>query len=279
MFEAARRDGVIGRNVVVDVDAPRAAVSNRGALSTEDALRILASAGARVDGTRWWIALLGGVRQGERLGATLDSLDLDRGLFNIQWSLTEAKFAHGCGGSCGVVRGGSCPERRLMMADGLEYRQLDGRLCLVRPKSGRVRTFPLIPQLAQALARYVEVTSDTPNPHGLIWRDTDGSPITSSEDSQAWRDLLFNAGVISKEQALPLKDRPAGVGDVPTTHWARHTTATVLMELGVDARIIGEVVGHASELITRRYQHVSSGVAREAMEKLGEHFARGLQAR
>lgn len=37
----------------------------------------------------------------------------------------------------------------------------------------------------------------------------------------------------------------------PTTHWARHTTATILIELGVDARIIGEIVGHASEEITR----------------------------
>ena len=48
------------------------------------------------------------------------------------------------------------------------------------------------------------------------------------------------------------------------------------MELGVDARIIGEIVGHASEEITRHYQHVSSAAAREAMDKLGSHFAQAL---
>jgi site-specific recombinase XerD len=34
------------------------------------------------------------------------------------------------------------------------------------------------------------------------------------------------------------------------------------MELGVDAKIIGEIVGHQSEAITRRYQHMSSATAR-----------------
>jgi site-specific recombinase XerD len=60
---------------------------------------------------------------------------------------------------------------------------------------------------------------------------------------------------------------------VPTTHWARHTTATVLMELGVDAKIIGEIVGHQSEAVPRRYQHVPSAAARDGMDKLGSHFA------
>ncbi|MEB0286763.1 site-specific integrase [Cryobacterium sp. 10I1] len=276
MFESARRDGIVGRNVVADVDAPRAAISSRDALPTQDAIKILAAASVRTDGTRWWTALLGGVRQGERLGATLDSLDLDKGLFTIQWSLTEARFEHGCGGKCAVKRGGSCPKRRLILADGLEYRQLDGRLCLVRPKSGKPRTFPLIPQLVEALRRYLAATADRPNPHGLIWRNPDGSPITSGQDSEEWRDLLLAAGVITAEQAKPLKDQAEGTPPAPTTHWARHTTATVLMELGVDARIIGEIVGHASDEITRRYQHVSSAAARDAMDRLGTHFAGAL---
>lgn len=276
MFESARRDGIVGHNVIADVDAPRAAISNRDALSTDVAIKILAEASTRTDGTRWWTALLGGVRQGERLGATLDSIDLKNGLFTIQWSLTEARFEHGCDGTCGAKRGGSCPERRLIMADGLEYKQLDGRLCLVRPKSGKPRTFPLIPQLVEALRRYLVATADQPNPHSLIWRNPDGSPITSSQDSSEWRDLLLSAEVITAEQAKPLKDQAEGTPPAPTTHWARHTTATVLMELGVDARIIGEIVGHASEEITRHYQHVSSTAAREAMDRLGNHFAGAL---
>jgi site-specific recombinase XerD len=45
------------------------------------------------------------------------------------------------------------------------------------------------------------------------------------------------------------------------------------MELGVDAKIIGEVVGHKFEAATRRYQHVSSTSARDAMDHRGRHFA------
>jgi len=276
MFESARKDGIVARNVIADVDPPRAAISERGALSTDEAIKVLAAASDRTDGTRWWVALLAGVRQGERLGATLDSLDLENGLFTIQWSLTEARFEHGCGSTCGALRGGACPQRRLILADGLEHIQLDGRLCLVRPKSGKPRTIPLLPQLVEALRRYLVATADWPNPNGLIWRNNDGSPITSGQDSAEWRDLLLSAGIISAEQAKPLRDQKAGTPTAPTTHWARHTTATVLMELGVDARIIGEIVGHASEEITRHYQHVSSDAAREAMNRLGNHFSGAL---
>ena len=161
----------------------------------------------------------------------------------------------GCGGTCAAQRGGSCPQRQLILANGLEHVQLDSRLCLVRPKSGKPRTILLLPQLVEALRRYLAATADRPNPHGLIWRNPDGSPITSGQDSAEWCDLLLTAGVITAEQATPLREQADGTPPAPTTHSARHATATILIELGVDARIIGGIVGHASEEITR---HVCS---------------------
>jgi integrase len=277
MLEAARLDGVTGRNIAKDVTAPRAAVSTRDALTTEEAFALLREASQHVDGTRWLMAVLTGMRQGERIGATLDSIDFTTNTFTVQWSLTEARFEHGCGGTCGAKRGGGCPDRRLILPDGFEHRVLDGRLILVRPKSGKVRVFPLIPQLADALKRYLAATITIPNPHGLIWRNGDGTPITPTQDNDDWRMLLYGAGVITEEQAKAPKDRAPGTPDAPTTHWARHTTATVLMELGVDARIVGEIVGHASTRITNRYQHVSSAAARAAMESIGGHFQSALE--
>lgn len=277
MLEAARLDGLIARNVAKDIKAPGTGESNRGALSTEDALKVLEVAARRLDGTRWWYALLAGVRQGERIGATLDSIDLENHEFTVQWSLTEARFKHGCKGKCNFKRAGSCPDRKLMIAAGSTYKQLDGRLCLVRPKSGHVRTFPLIDALEEATKRYLEADK-RPNPHGLIWRNDDGTPITASQDSAEWRAILLEAGVITEEQAKLPKDRAPGTPEVPTTHWARHTTATVLMELGVDAKVIGEIVGHVDTKTTRRYQHVSSAAARSALEALGAHFSAALTA-
>ena len=275
MLEAARRDGLCAKNVAADVTPPKMAASTRGALPTEDALRALSVAADLDDGTRWWVALLGGLRQSERLGARISSLDLENNVLAVEWALDEIPSEHGCGTRvddtwpCGKSRGGSCPQRRLKVPDGFEYQQLEGRLCFIRPKSGKVRYVPLIPKLAEALRRHLDATADKPNPYGLIWRHDDGRPFLPDEDGQAWRDLLHRAGIISAEDTAP-------GSAVPTTHWARHTTATVLMELGVDAKIIGEIVGHASEAVTRGYQHVSSAAAREAMDKLGTHFAQGL---
>lgn len=285
MLEDARLEGMVARNVVRDVVAPKLAESDRTSLSLADTFALLRTSAQTLDGTRWWFAILTGMRQGERSGATLDSIDLDNMTFTVRWSLTEAKFEHGCeavGGSwaCGKKRGGSCPERHLIMAPGEVYRQLDGRLCLVRPKSGKPRTFPLPPVLVEPLKRYLEATIDRPNPHGLIWRNEDGSPITSGQDQQEFRNLMHAAGLITKEQTLEPCDRPAGTPKIPTTHWARHTTSTMLRELGTPAVTVGAIVGHGSERMTDRYTHADavSAEARHAMEAFGEKFSRALES-
>lgn len=281
MLESARMDGKCERNVVADVITPKAAKSTRGALSTEDALRVLRTAAEDKEGTRWWVALLAGLRQAERLGAQLSSLDLDNGLLHVEWVLEEVTREHGCAPvdgkwACGKKQGAACPQARFKLPDVIEHRHLYGRLFLLLPKSNKARTVPLVPELAEALRRYVIATADRPNPHGLIWRHEDGTPFLPWEDEQMWRDVLHQSGIISKEQTLPPKDRPEGTPDIPTAHWARHTTATVMMELGVDAKIVGEIVGHVDEKTTRRYQHVSSPAARDAMGRLGEHYAKAL---
>lgn len=276
MLEAARKDGVCARNVAKDVTPPGVGESVRSALDTDIALRILQAALTRPDGCRWWFAILTGMRQGERLGATLDSVDTTTHEFTVQWSLSEVRFRHGCGDTCGKVRAGACPQRRLRVPPGMKHKQLDGRLCIVRPKSGKPRAFPLIPALEKLLTDYLDV-DNRPNPHGLIWRNPDGSPITPEQDQAAWRVLLLDAGVITEDQALEPRLRPEGTPPTPTTHFARHTTATVLMELGVDAKVIGEIIGHVDVRTTRRhYQHVSSAEARKALEAIGTHFAGAL---
>ncbi|WP_193510434.1 tyrosine-type recombinase/integrase [Cryobacterium sp. BB736] len=279
MLEAARKEGLCARNVAADVDVPTVQpVRKRGALTNDTAFRVLKTAADMEDGTRWWAAILAGLRQGERLAARIEDLDIANGVLHVQWSLDEITFEHGCNNTCKYKRAGSCPERRLKVPDGFEYIQLEGRLCLVRPKSGRVRTVPLVKPLVIALERHLEATKDRDNPHGLIWRHTDGSPWLPYEDEQAWRDLLHTAGVITKEQTPPPRGRKPGTPEPPDSHWARHTTATVLMELGVDPKIVGEIVGHVSVETTQGYQWVSSDAARAAMDKVGIHFAGALEA-
>lgn len=279
MFEDARAEGLCTRNVVRDVDPPKASESGRGALPEADARAILRAAGAMPDGTRWWAALLAGLRQSERLGATIDSIDWEHNTLNVQWELEEVNREHGCGEKvngrwpCGFTRGFSCPQARFKLPDGIRHQHLKGRLFLIPPKSNKARTVPLMPELVQALRVYLAATDHLPNPYGLIWRHTDGSPIVPIEDNDAWATLLFTAGVITAEQAKRPKDRAPGTPEPPTTHWARHTTVTMLRRMGVHTKVIGEIVGHADMRVTERvYDHVSSDDAREAMVLQSEYY-------
>ena len=54
MLEAARLDGVAGRNVAREVIAATVLANERGALTTEEALAVPRVAARRLDGTRWW---------------------------------------------------------------------------------------------------------------------------------------------------------------------------------------------------------------------------------
>ncbi len=283
MIEAARREGMIAKNVAKDVDAPKAAAIERRALTTHEAMAMLKVAAATADGTRWWMAILEGLRQSERTGAQLADLDLDNAVYHVRWTLDEIASEHGCGEPvdgrrpCGRKQGAACPQSRLKVPLGFQYRQLKGRLCLVPPKSGRARSVPLVPQMVEALRRYLVATADRPNPYGLIWRNADGSPILAADDEQAWRDLMRDAGLISEDQARAPRHRAEADTDVPTSHTARHTTVTVLMELGVPMKIIGEIVGHQSERTTAGYSHVSSPAAAAAMAGIGDRFAEALE--
>ena len=49
---------------------------------------------------------------------------------------------------------------------------------------------------------------------------------------------------------------------------ARHTAATLLLEQGVDIRVVQEVLGHSTLTVTRKYAHVTSRLAKEAAERM-----------
>lgn len=276
MLASAVANGLADRNVAEDVDAPKAAVGahTRGEVGTEAALAFLRTAAELPDwgGARWWFKMLTGARQGEILGAELAELDLDAGLYTVAWKLEELTREHGCDPAdpCKYKRGASCPQARWQVPDGFEKRQIDGRWHWTRPKSeGGERIVPLIPQLVTALRGHVEATAHLPNPHGLIWRNVDGSPITPKDDAQQWRDLLVAAEVIEPAQSVP-------GGTNLTGHWARHTVVTVLAAAGVDFQVIGEIVGHSSAQVTKIYRHTRAAEKRAAMEAIGTEWAAAL---
>lgn len=256
----AVREGKVGRNVATLTDAPRRAVALRKALDAAQARALLLSVADRPEeAAAWSVALLAGLRQGERLGLTAGAVDLDAGIITVSWQLQRLRWAHGCakhrpaaGWPCGRVRAGSCPDRRMPIPAGQEARQVDGGLWLTRPKSrAGWRQVPIAPLLAQVLERHLAGRALAPD--DLVFTRPDGRPVDPSDDTAAWDTAL----------------RRAELPDV-VLHSARHTTATLLYELGVPEHTRVRILGHSSATTTAGYTHVADALTRDAMGRLGD---------
>lgn len=240
------------------LDNPSRGRSDRDRIALEHALRMLRRARDLPDGSRWMAAYLQAMRPGECLGLTWPAIDFDAMALDNSWQLQQVPFKHGCrskgaGWECGRRFGGDCPSRELRVPDDYEYRQLEGSYCLVRPKSAAgTRMIPLIEVMAAELQAWREVAPLSP--HGLVWPRPDGRPQDPKLDRAAWKRLQLAAGVES----------PAG--RPYDLYEARHTTATLLMELGVPEEVIRAIMGHSAMASTRHYQHVSLDAARKALD-------------
>jgi integrase len=249
----AEREGRVTRNVATLVDAPAKAHAVRESLNADEARTLLLSvAEDPQQAAMWSAALLAGLRQGERLGLTRDAIDLDEGIITVSWQLQRLKWEHGCGGTCGKKRGGSCPDRTVNIPAGQEAHRIHGGLWHLRPKSrAGWRQVPIAPLLHEVLTRYLD--DHQPGDRGLIFTRPDGHPIDPSDDTAAW------------DQSL----RDAGLPDV-VLHSARHTTATLLHALGADEQTRMQILGHSSATVTAGYTHIANSITADYMGRLGD---------
>lgn len=133
---------------------------------------------------------------------------------------------------------------------------------MVQPKSraGR-RTIRIPAQLIKDLKAHradqnaERLTAGTDwKDHDLVFCQENGSPIDPTVDHRAWRALLVKAGV-----------RQARLHD------ARHTAASLLLQQGVPARVVMEILGHSQVSLTLgTYSHVAVEVAQEAAQRMDQ---------
>ncbi|WP_433242588.1 tyrosine-type recombinase/integrase [Streptosporangium sp. CA-135522] len=97
----------------------------------------------------------------------------------------------------------------------------------------------------------------------LVWCMPDGSPIDAKDDWDEWKGLLKLAEI----------DKDARVHD------ARHTAATLLLEQGVDIRVVQVILGHSQLTTTKRYTHVTEILASEAALWRGRSWLWGSASR
>lgn len=256
ILKDARRDGHPVPAAATDVPPPAAGLTDRDAIPLEDAARIIAwITEHRDDRTRWAAALLQGMRQAECLGLTWSAVDLEAGTADISWQRMPLTWQHGCETPCGRKRGADCPHRTFIYPDDYEVRPMHGRIHWARPKStAGHRVIPLVPWMVGALKEWRKVapTSEL----DLVWPRTDGLSRDEDDDLADWKLIQKAAGVAHES------------GRRYVLHEARHTTATLLHEAGVDSEVIRMIVGHSSMASTRGYLHLSDKRAREALEQI-----------
>jgi hypothetical protein len=94
----------------------------------------------------------------------------------------------------------------------------------------------------------------TPAP-GLVFTHENGAAIDPKLDYLAWKALLTEAGV-----------RDARLHD------ARHTAATVMLTMGVPARVVMQILGHSQISLTLgTYSHVAPELSTEDAARVGLH--------
>lgn len=246
LLKAAALEGISVPNRVLLTKGPAKAVNDREAIPLDEVRALLKTAVGDADASRWVAALLQGMRQGECLGLRWSHVDLDAGTIDVSWQLQRLTYADRAAGTFRIPQ-------------GYEAIQLHKGLHLVRPKtsSGR-RVIPIVAFMHDALVAWR--ARDVPSPHDLVWpslitgtRIPAGRPRDPSEDTKAWNDLQKRAGVSKGDRPYLL-------------HEARHSAATLMLEGGVDARTVTELMGHSKIATSRAYMHVSSSLARKALE-------------
>ncbi|ADJ42173.1 integrase/recombinase [Amycolatopsis mediterranei S699] len=283
-FQVAFVRGKIFRNVVAMAQAPRVEEEEVEPFEPEDAQAIIEAALKRRNGVRFVIALALGVRQGECLGFKWPMLNRERRTLRIRKAIQRQKWLHGCDDehACGAAYHKRAPCRQPCKRhqrpcpppcppDCVEHarkcpRRHGGGLVEVdvKSKAGR-RTWPLPDQIFELLMRHEERqarererAADLWEEGGWIFTQENGRPIDPRADYETWRQLLTEAGV--REARL---------------HDARHTAATVLLLLGVDPRVVMELMGWSTEAMRRRYQHVTDSIREEVASQINTYFWKG----
>ena len=233
------------------------------AVLTPEQARILITAASQPDcerGPSWVVALALGLRQGERLGLRWQDVDLDQKRLQVRGALGSLVWKHGCGGSCGRRRGADCPQRH-----GGGYRILPTK------SAAGDRVVPLPGVVVQALERqqrlqhqwkieagesWDPLLDESGKPVDLVFTRCAGGPWSMADDRAGWRKFLRGQGV-----------------DPVRVHDARHTAATVLLALGVDGRVVMEIMGWSQVSMLHRYQHVVDSMLDDVSSRLDGAFS------
>lgn len=270
----ARKWRLVHDNVAALVEPPRHRAKEIQPLTPEQARALLAAAKGHRLAALVSVATALGLRLGEALGLRWVDVDFKAGTLSVRQALERS-------GGDSAVRRQLMAERRQVQKklaatpkDSAERGELIERLNALRersreqrttlkltePKSVRSHRTIRMPQVVvEALKAHRKVQLKERLAAGGAWVDSAlvfttplGTPLDSRNVRRDFRALLTAA----KLPAVRFHD-------------LRHTAATLLLALGVDARTIMETLGHSQISLTlNTYSHVLPALQIEAARKL-----------
>ncbi|HEY6411826.1 MAG TPA: site-specific integrase, partial [Ktedonobacteraceae bacterium] len=236
-LEAAVKRKKIASNPCQDVTLPRPEKKDIAFLTQEQATRLLEAAKGRTIEPLIVLALATGMRRGEMLALEWPDIDFERKSVSVCKSLSY----HDADGS------------------GKKYK-------VETPKTASSkRTIPLPDFAIEALQQHRHVQREQ-RARAPTWDQT-LLVFTNSTGSYSWYKIV-------DEQFKSLL-QAAGLPRM-RFHDLRHSAATILLALGVNAKVIQDRLGHSRIATTLdTYSHVTKSMQEDATSKLDAHFHRG----
>jgi integrase len=233
-LDTALRWGLVARNVSELVTPPRKEHYEIQPLSMEQVQQLLQALPGNPLEVLFVLALGTGMRQGEILALKWQDIDLVRGTLQVRRVLTHVTIRLRKEGEPSFIETEPKTER--------------GRRCLALPEL-----------VIQALVTHKELQVQQIRDAGCYWHQHDyvfctklGKHLTPNYVVTTFKSLLKKA-------------------ELPNIrfHDLRHTAATTLLALGVNPKIVQEMLGHTEISMTMDiYSHVLPGMQKEAMRQM-----------
>lgn len=237
-LKQAVRNQLVVRNVAEATTLPRQQKKEIHPLTLEQVKQLFAAVEQDRLFPAIYLELSTGLRRGELLGLRWQDVDLKAGTLTVKQGLVRIRNheAHG-------------DERKT-------------RLIFQEPKTASSRrTIPLPEDALAELRRWKArqnqeklMLGPAYQDNGLMFCQEDGKPIDPRNFTRHFDVMLKRAGIPHIR-----------------FHDARHTFATILLELGEHPKVVQEILGHSKIAVTLdTYSHVSLDLTRQAAAKLNQ---------
>lgn len=236
-LETAVRWNLIARNVCDLVSPPRRKRYEIQPLSVEQVQQLLAATRDHRLEALFLLALATGMRRGELLGLKWQDINFQSETLQVRRMLTRVPT-------------------KVRKPQGATYVEAE-------PKTEKGRRNILLPQFVlEALKQHRVLQLEARRAAGVAWQEHDYVFCTSvGTHLHPTRDVLNQLKVLLAKAGLP---------DI-RFHDLRHSSATMLLSMGVHPKIVQEILGHSQISMTMdTYSHVLPTMQKEAMSKLNE---------